>query len=314
VGISRRAFLRLGAAGLAAGAAGVGGLAAAGRLDDAEVFARRHLQGCGPKPAPPLIPVGEIVTGEFASEHMRGPTRYAIAYPPGAGPAAEGSKKPGTKGSGAGPQLPLVLALYGREGDYLRPLSVSALALPRYLAQGVAAGMTPFAIATVEAGPTSYWHKRASGVDPQAMIVEEYLPLLAQRGLGTGRIGLHGDSMGGYGSLLLAQRLGRSRVAAVAVDGPALFRRYADASPVAFDSSEDFAAHDVFAGIPRMAGIPVRVVCGTLDPFYSAAKHFAAALVDPPAQTSWSAACHHVGYWRSETAAQLAFLAGHLSP
>ena len=300
--VSRRTVLRLGAAGLAAGVAGVGGLAAAGRLDDAEIYLRKRLQGCGPDPDAPDVEIGEIVTGEFRSPLMGGgrgvAVPYAVAYPPGARPGA---------------RLPLVLALYGREGDYLRPLS-TVLALPHHLAEGVAGGMRPFAVATVEAGPTSYWHRRASGADPQAMIVAEYLPLLGRRGLDVRRFALHGESMGGYGCLLLAQRLGARRVAAVAVDSPALFRRYADASGVAFDSPADFAAHDVFAGIAKLAGIPVRIVCGTLDPFYDAARAFAAALTDPPAQTSWSRACHSAGYWRAETPAQLRFLAGHLAP
>ena len=297
MGISRRAVLRLGAAGFGVAAVGVGGLAAAGRLDDAEVALRRRVQGCGPSPAAPDVRIGPIDTGEFRSAPMGGQVTYAVAYPPGATTTA---------------RLPVVLSLYGRGGDYLRALSLNGLALPHYLAAGIAGGMRPFAVATVEAGPASYWHPRASGVDPQAMLVEEYLPLLARRGLDVARVGLHGESMGGYGSLLLAQRLGSARVAAVAVDSPALFRRYADASAAAFDSPEDFAAHDVFAGIPRLAGVPVRLVCGSLDPFYDATRDFAARLHDPPAETSWGRACHHVGYWRSESAAQLAFLAAHL--
>jgi enterochelin esterase-like enzyme len=283
------------------GAAGVGGRAVAGRLDDAEVYLRKRLQGCGPDPAPPDVEIGEIVTGEFRSPLMGGgrgvAVPYAVAYPPRTRTDA---------------RLPLVLALYGREGDYLRPLS-TVLALPHHLAEGVAGGLPPFAVATVEAGPTSYWHRRASGADPQAMIAQEYLPLLGRRGLDVGRFALHGESMGGYGSLLLAQRLGARRVAAVAVDSPALFRRYSDASEVAFDSPEDFVAHDVFADVAKLAGIPVRIVCGSLDPFYDASRAFAALLSDPPAETSWSQACHTPAYWRSETPGQLRFLARHLT-
>lgn len=54
---------------------------------------------------------------------------------------------------------------------------------PRGLSVVVADGAAPFAIATADAGPASYWHKRASGIDPPRMIVEEYLPLLVDRGL-----------------------------------------------------------------------------------------------------------------------------------
>ncbi|MBV9098912.1 MAG: esterase, partial [Frankiaceae bacterium] len=68
----------------------------------------------------------------------------------------------------------------------------------------------------------TYWHRRSDGDDPQLMLLTEFIPLLASRGLRTDRLGLAGWSMGGYGALLLAERIGPSRCAAVAVDSPAL--------------------------------------------------------------------------------------------
>ena len=68
---------------------------------------------------------------------------------------------------------------------------------------------TGLAVATVDGG-NSYWHARRSGVDPASIIVQELLPLLARKGLDTERIALMGWSMGGYGALLLASRLGGS--------------------------------------------------------------------------------------------------------
>lgn len=298
MGIGRRAFLRLGFAVGVLGAAGVGGLAVTGRLDDAQGAARRRVQGDGPDDPPPDVRIGGLIPGTFRSPAMGGKdVEFTISFPPGTTPGA---------------RLPVVLALYGRGGSHNAPFRLDNLALANHQAAIVNAGAPPFAIATVEAGPDSYWHKRASGIDPQTMIVEEYLPVLAERGLRTDRIGLHGESMGGYGVLLLAQRLGRTRVAAVAADAPAIFRRAGDSSSGAFDDAADFAAHDVLAGSPRLAGIPIRIVCGSLDPFYDAVQAFASLPHDPPIVTSYRRAGHSPSYWRSESCAQLRFLAGCL--
>ena len=84
---------------------------------------------------------------------------------------------------------------------------------------------TGLAVAAVD-GAASYWHARAvgpyAGSDTGAMVIEDFLPMLAARGLPTDRIGLLGSSMGGYGSLLLASRLGPARVSGVATLAAAL--------------------------------------------------------------------------------------------
>jgi S-formylglutathione hydrolase FrmB len=290
--------LRAGLAVAAVGAAGVGGLAITGNLDRAESAARRRLEGDGPNAPPPDVPTGGLATGSFPSKAMKGAdVRYAVSYPPGSTDDAP---------------LPLVLELYGRGGDHLVPFATDNLALGHYQSALVAAGTAPFAIATVDAGPDSYWHKRASGIDPQRMILEEYLPLLAERGLVVKRFALHGESMGGYGALLLAQRLGKARVAAVAVDAPAIFRRAGDTAPGAFDGPEDFAANDVTRGSAKLDGIPIRIVCGSLDPFYDAVQAFVALPHSPAIATAYDRAGHSPGYWRSQTRDQLSFLTQHL--
>jgi S-formylglutathione hydrolase FrmB len=144
------------------------------------------------------------------------------------------------------------------------------------------------------------------------MILEEYLPLLGGRGLGVDWIGLHGESMGGYGALLLAQRTGRARIAAVAVDAPAIFRSAGATAPGAFDDEADFDRNDVRAGSDKLLGIPIRIVCGTQDPFYEAVKEFVRLGNEPAVQTSYERAGHSPGYWRTQTAAQLDFLAMQL--
>jgi hypothetical protein len=143
----------LGLAVVAIGGAGVGGLAATGNLDRAENHLRRRLEADGPNKPPPDAPTGDLVTGSFPSAAMNDTAvAYAVSYPPGSPTDAT---------------LPLVLELYGRGNDHLTPFADSGLALAKYQSAVVAAGARPFAIATVDAGPASYWHQRASGIDPQ---------------------------------------------------------------------------------------------------------------------------------------------------
>ena len=49
------------------------------------------------------------------------------------------------------------------------------------LAQAVAAGIPPFAVVAVDGGG-SYWHKRASGEDSGAMVLDELIPMLERPG------------------------------------------------------------------------------------------------------------------------------------
>jgi hypothetical protein len=170
----------LGTAGLAA--VGAGGLAVTGNLGRAERAARRPFNSGGPNDPPPDVPTGGLVTGTFRSAAMKNAdVSYAVSYPPGSPTDAK---------------LPVVLELYGRGGNHLVPFAAENLALDRYQAQVVGAGSPPFAVATIAAGPDMYWQKRASGIDPQGLILDEYLPRLAERGLRVDRFALHGESMG----------------------------------------------------------------------------------------------------------------------
>jgi S-formylglutathione hydrolase FrmB len=218
---------------------------------------------------------------------------------------------------GPGGALPVALALHGQGAD---AGVLAALELPGFLADAVGAGSAPFALAAADGG-SGYWHRRRDGEDAQAMLLEEFLPLLhglagpggrrLEAGAGD-RIGLLGWSAGGYGALLLAQRLGAARVGAVAAVSPALWLRAADAADGAFDDAADFAAHDVFAGRDRLAGVPVRVDCGWGDPFLATAQEFAAGLAPPP-QGGWGFGGHDDAYWRRTAGDQLRFIAAALS-
>jgi hypothetical protein len=206
---------------------------------------RRVAEAFAPAPSRPSTSPGPATSGVLSSRAVGHDVSWRLALPPGTDSDA---------------RLPLALVLHGRGGD--ADSAFRDLWFDRYLAAVVRAGSAPFALASVDGGEDSYWHRRRDGTDAQAMLTDEFLPLLAEQGLATEPFGLLGWSMGGYGALLLAETLGAGRVAAVAADSPALWRRFADSAPGAFDDAADFAAHDVFAGRARLAGIPVRIACG----------------------------------------------------
>jgi enterochelin esterase-like enzyme len=244
----------------------------------------------------PQVPAGGVVSGSFRSA-ARGGRRsgWSIAYPPGSRTDAA---------------LPVALVLHGRGNNHATVFGSHALQF--FLAAVVGAGVRPFALAAVDGGDHSYWHRRADGSDAQRMILDEFLPLLTARGLRTTRVALSGWSMGGYGALLLAEHLGAGRCAAVAVDSPALWLSPGDSAPGAFDDREDFLRNDVFAQRARLAGVPVRVAIGTSDPFYVATRRFVAEL-SPRPQTDFSRGGHDVTFWRHSAPAQLHFLGAALA-
>jgi pimeloyl-ACP methyl ester carboxylesterase len=114
--------------------------------------------------------------------------------------------------------------------------------------------------------------------------------------------------MGGYGAILLAERLGPSRVAALVPDSPALWQRWQDSAAGAFDGRADFAEHDVLADTSRLAGVPVRVSCGTSDPFLPGVKELLRRL--PSAGRVIGSGGHNAAWWQHAAPGQLAF-AGH---
>jgi S-formylglutathione hydrolase FrmB len=140
------------------------------------------------------------------------------------------------------------------------------------------------------------------------------LPLLAKRGLRVDRVAVLGYSMGGYGALLLAETLGRQRVAATAASFPAVFRSYADArrtNPRSFDSPADFAAHDVVTRLGALDSRTTWVDCGHSDPFAPTAQLIRTRLREPAG--GLYDGCHDAAFWRSRLPAQLDFLGRHLA-
>ena len=292
--LSRRAVLRLGA-GAAAGAAGaftLGTLLDSGTRVAGPDIAMTGV-GAPLLPPAPLEPASAgvaaptMVTGSFVSAARGGvQTNWAIARPPG----QTGLLRP-------------VIALHGKGSD---AATVMAGGVEQGLAQAVNAGLPPFAVVAVDGGG-SYWHKRASGEDSGAMVLDELIPMLSDKGLDTSRVAFIGWSMGGYGALLLGARLGPARTAAITAVSPALWLSSGAAAPGAFDGPEDFAANSVF-GLPALASIPIRIDCGNSDPFYSATKQFIAQLPNPPAG-GFSPGGHDGGFWSSQLPGEIAWMA-----
>jgi S-formylglutathione hydrolase FrmB len=295
--LSRRAVLRLGA-GAAIGAAGAYGLDTLLQPRTSQAIPVSPAASGVPmapplapppplEPSPPGPPAPTMVTGSFVSAARGGvSTNWAIARPPG-------QTKP----------LRPVIALHGKGSD---ASTVMAGGVEQGLAQAVNAGLPPFAVVAVDGGG-GYWHKRASGEDAGAMVLDELIPMLAGQNLDTSRISFLGWSMGGYGALLLGGRLGAGRTASICAVSPALWLSSGAAAPGAFDGADDFAANSVF-GMPALGSIPIRVDCGDSDPFYGATKQFIAQLPNPPSG-GFSPGGHDPGFWSSQLPAELNWMA-----
>ena len=233
-----------------------------------------------------------VVSGRFTSAAMRGAgVGWSLAVPPGDHPA-----------------LRVLVALHGRGSSHRD--AFSSLHLHEYLDSAVHAGTRPFAIASVDGGDHDYWHPRRSG-DRAAMVVDEFLPMLAGRGLDTSRVALLGWSMGGYGALYLAGALGARRCAVAVAESPAVWHEASQSADGAFDDAADFDAHSIFGHLGLLRGIPLRIDCGASDGFAPVSHDLRAALSPTPAGGIEPGA-HDAKYWRSQAPAQLAFVAAHL--
>jgi enterochelin esterase-like enzyme len=236
---------------------------------------------------------GTWTQGDFVSRRRAGVrTAWTVLYPPGHDQA----------------RLPVLVVLHGRGGDHSD--AYRSLHLDEALAKVVRGGTRPFAIASVDGGDHEYWHPRR-GTDPAGMIIDEFLPLLADHGLAVERIGLLGWSMGGYGALYLATVLGRARCAVAIAESPAIWHHSYQRVEGAFDNAQDFDRHAIFGRQARLAGIPLRIDCGASDGFAPVTRDLRASISPRPAG-GIEPGGHNSAYWRRLAPAQLAFAARQL--
>lgn len=291
---SRRAILvgGLGAA-VAAGTLAAYELVQGGVLPGKYALAR--LDGaCGSAPPPPRgTPPARTEVTFYSTYRRRNVTMVTL-----------------TPGDAAG--LPVIVGLHGAGSDARQLANLLSPAM-------TAARIARLAAVTVDGGDT-YWHKRADGDDPLGMIIHEVLPRLAAAGYDASRMAIVGDSMGGYGALLLAEQAVQAAhrqlaVTAVAALSPAIFASYADAiaaSPRSFDSPADFARHDILAAAAALRDVPSWIACGIDDPFEAETARLRAKLAAvsgrEPAGGILSG-CHDDAFWARNLPNALAFLA-----
>jgi pimeloyl-ACP methyl ester carboxylesterase len=241
---------------------------------------------------------GPSRSGTFFSAARHRTVGYTIAYPPNHGP---------------GSALPLVISLHGDGGNHRSGLGALSLTSALAARSGRRA-LPPFALVSVDGG-NLYWNPHP-GDDPLTMLVDELIPLCRHRGLGLqpGQIGTIGISMGGYGSLLLAERH-PDLISAVAAISPAVWTSYPQArsaSADAFASAADWTADNVIAHASALDPTPVRVASGTDDPLHPGAVALAKALPHS-AVIEFTGGCHDTAFFSSQQHASLAFLGDHLS-
>ena len=278
---TRRTFL------VGAGASGLSALGAGWAMDSGLLPGRTTLRavlGRNDEGAPiPDVPRGNLVSGSFESAARLGRrTGWTICWP---------------HGTEAGTRLPVLVMLHGHASDH--HAAFKGLGMDRFLGRAVDRGMAPFAIASVDGG-RDYWRPAPDGSDAGRMVVEEFVPLLAEQGLDTDTLSIGGWSMGGYGSLRIAG-LRLLPVRSVATFAPALHY------------SED--GNDVLRNPQRLAGLPVQVSVGRGDMFWRIDQRYIASLraagVRPEVHTGSGA--HTQRFWRTFVPGLLHFTARHLS-
>jgi enterochelin esterase-like enzyme len=260
-----------------------------------------QLDGACAVPAADLAgyaPPGPQHSGTFYSAARQTSVGYTIAYPPG---------------HRQGDRLPLVIALHGFGGNHADALSGLSPAQAVALKPG-GTPLPPMALVTADGGG-GYWNPHP-GDNPQAMLVDELIPLCQRTGLGAGtrKIGVLGISMGGYGAILLAEKYPHL-IGAVAAISPAIWTSYAEAKSAntgAYASAAGFAAADAVTQAGALAGVPVRVAAGYGDPFYPGVQALARALPES-AEVYFGGGCHTGPFFNSQEPPSLAFLARHLT-
>lgn len=279
--ISRRRFI-LGAGAVVVAGGGVGAFELANhpyrRYQVERALGLIH----GPDYVPPPSGAKEV-SGVLTSRYMGRPVGWTLSVP----------------GGGVAPRA-VIFCLHAKDGNHR--MAFDAIHLPDMAAS---VGL-PVAVAGVDGGADSYWHKRADGTDAMSMLLDEFVPLVRQR-IGNVPQAVMGWSMGGFGALLAAERA-HGEFKAVATGGAALWTTPGSTAPGAFDSPADYYANNVFTGVSSLRGMGVALGWGESDPFYGAARHFV-SLLDFPHETYFAPGQHDSAFWRSIAREQLRAMA-----
>jgi pimeloyl-ACP methyl ester carboxylesterase len=218
------------------------------------------------------------VSGELESRYTGARMGWTISVPRG------------------GPVRAIIYCLHAMGGNHR--MAFESIRVPEAAAD---VGLS-VAVAAVDGGPDSYWHRRTDGSDALAMLLREFVPLVRSR-VGALPQTIMGWSMGGYGALLAAERAdGLFR--AVSPASPALWLMPGQTAPGAFDSPGDFYANDVFTGVSRLRPLRPAVFCGTSDPFCPATRQLVSRM-DFPHLARFGPGGHDPAYWRRVAPAQL---------
>ncbi|MEV6597719.1 alpha/beta hydrolase-fold protein [Actinoplanes sp. NPDC051346] len=178
------------------------------------------------------------------------------------------------QGHGDGRGLPVCLVLHGASTT---AADFPALGLGRFATDSVRRGNPPFVFAGATGGRLSW--RPSGGDDPQRMVHEELPAWCAERRFDTRRLTACGWSMGGFGSLLLAQTF------------PGFVRAVAAFSPAVSPGDE------VFTHAAALRGVPVGLWCGTDDGLLTDVKALERALPQPKAAGGYAAGRHNFAFW-----------------
>lgn len=259
----------------AVGGAGlVAGLAVATGVVDPPARFRRRFSGDGPTALIPDAEVGEVRLERIRSDARGQEVGLFTAVPAGFG-------------DGAG--LPVCLVLHGASAT---TDDLARFGYPEFLTATVESGAPPFVLIGVDGGQ-SRWEGGA-GDDPQRMLRDEAPAWCVERGFDSDRIAVHGWSMGGYGSLLLAA-LNPEWLRAVAVLSPAV------------------GGGLLATRVGELDGDRIGVWCGTDDSVFDSVEEFVATIPGGPAVTGFGPGYHTRGYWNTVIPDALAFVASSLT-
>jgi len=207
---------------------------------------------------------------------------------------------------------PLLVFLHGRGNDEDTNLVDAVF-------NGLAdlGGKAPI-VAFPDGGDSSYWHDRSSG-EWGRYVVDEVIPqVIRETGADPKRVAIGGISMGGFGAFDIA-RLNPGKFCAVGGHSPAIWSTAGETAEGAFDSEEDFAAHDLVTAAGTdpagLDGPKLWLDAGDDDPFVPGDDAFVSALegsgiaID---RHSWPGG-HDGDYWNAHWARYLRFYADALA-